>query len=61
MTSKWIKEALDAPNYPWDTDNREEVLKRIDKLLRRAMRETDDENLHDAIEKEIKDVTGRTN
>lgn len=56
MTSKWIEEAHNnfyRNNEMGDLDSLDEVLYKIDKLLRRAMFSTDSERLHDDIEKEI--------
>ncbi len=53
--SKWIDEISDAyfkESPSWDEDY-SPTLRRIDELLKRAMRETDDEILHDDIRKEI--------
>lgn len=60
MTSKWIKDLED--DYKFNPDNNDsgiflenviKVAERIDKLLRKAMHSTDDENLHEEIRKEI--------
>ena len=55
MPSKWINE-LDEKSFYFERDDSEEfysVLERIDKLLKRAMHSTDDEQLHEDIRKEI--------
>lgn len=52
ITSNWVKnilEAIQANRY----DIIESEVERIDKLLRRSMQSTDDENLADQIRKEI--------
>lgn len=55
MMSKWIEEIYNNSPYETDTNWNEivPILERIDKLLRQAMAETDNENLSDQIRKEI--------
>ncbi len=52
MTSKWLDDIM----YVVDESELKEImptLERIDKLLRKAMLSTDDENFSDQIRKEI--------
>lgn len=55
MTSKWIEEIYKNSEYETDVNwnNIVIILEKIDKLLRKAMYSTDDENLSDEIRKEI--------
>lgn len=57
MTSKWIEElyefnSYEDRKYAWEQEIIP-ILERIDKLLRKAMLEVDNENLHDKIYNEI--------
>jgi hypothetical protein len=58
MTSKWIDELKEECEFTTDNQwNRIfSVLERINKLLRRAMYSTDDEQLSNDIEKEMWDI-----
>jgi hypothetical protein len=56
MTSKWIEEVENKADY-YDRSITLSllipILERIDKILRKAMYSTDDENLSDEIRKEL--------
>ena len=60
MPSKWINEISEFCDRQGSGADAfftiEEILNRIDKLLRRARLSTDDERLHDDISKELKEV-----
>lgn len=53
MTSNWINKFKQA--FPYDTEDMDTILERIDKLLRKAGRSTDDETLAEEIQREIED------
>ncbi len=56
MESKWIRNVWNEFYNSLESgkvDKVEEILYSVDKLLRKAMFSTDDENLHDRIMKEI--------
>ncbi len=55
--SKWIKDLTFAIFQPDKEKEAQEVVNKIDSLLRRAARETDNEQLHDEIMAEIRDDT----
>ncbi len=56
MTSNWISELEDIHADGGNWEDLYPRLDSIDKLLRRAALETDDEILHDDIMKEVRDV-----
>ncbi len=54
MSTKWIDEVFDIlPDGDYDSDEILKILDRIDGLLIISMGETDNESLHDAIQKEL--------
>lgn len=57
MTSKWIKDLIIAifRGKSDEDEGPDEIIERVDKLLKRASLSTDDEKLHDDIRKEISD------
>ncbi len=57
MISKWIKDLTLAIFQSDKEKEAQEVIDRIDSLLKRAARETDNEQLHDEIMAEIRDDT----
>lgn len=54
MKSKWIQDLIKSiVNLDRQEEKPDEILERIDKLLRESMSGTDNEDLHDRIKKEI--------